>query len=152
MFHQMLKYKAEEADIEWIEIPTREVKPSQTCHMCGHQERKPLAVRKHDCGCGAQCMRDENAAFNLEKLKSVLDSGANIDELDRFGQSALLVATNGGLKLIVKELLDRGADMDIQYPMDHDITALMAAADKNQIKNRNRKNHRYPQRSCRHHP
>ena len=62
MFHQMLKYKAEEAGIEWIEIPTRQVKPSQTCHACGRQEKKELAQRKHACVCGAFCTRDENAA------------------------------------------------------------------------------------------
>ena len=62
MFHQMLKYKAEETGIEWIEIPTRQVKPSQTCHRCGRQGKKPLAQRKHECGCGVLCSRDENAA------------------------------------------------------------------------------------------
>ena len=61
-FHQMLKCKAEEAGIELIEIPTRQVKPSQTCSSCGHQEKKLLSVRKHDCACGAKLGRDENAA------------------------------------------------------------------------------------------
>ena len=61
-FHQMLKYKAEEAGIEWIEIPTRLVKPSQTCHVCGNQEKKTLATRVHSCTCGCVCGRDENAA------------------------------------------------------------------------------------------
>ncbi len=61
-FHQMLKCKAEEAGIELIEIPTRQVKPSQTCSSCGHQEKKLLSVRKHDCSCGAKLGRDENAA------------------------------------------------------------------------------------------
>ena len=61
-FHQMLKCKAEEAGIELIEIPTRQVKPSQTCSSCGHQEKKLLSVRKHDCVCGVKLGRDENAA------------------------------------------------------------------------------------------
>ncbi len=61
-FHQMLKYKAEEAGVEWIEIPTKVVKPSQTCHMCGRQEKKSLATRWHSCPCGFFCSRDENAA------------------------------------------------------------------------------------------
>lgn len=30
-------------------IPTVEVKPSQTCPVCGHQEKKPLAQRTHHC-------------------------------------------------------------------------------------------------------
>ncbi len=71
-FHQMLKYKAavsavalakeEEAGVEWIEIPTRQVKPSQTCHMCGRQEKKSLATRMHVCICDCMCSRDKNAA------------------------------------------------------------------------------------------
>jgi putative transposase len=61
-FHQMLKYKAEEAGIEWIEIPTREAKPTQTCHGCGRQAKKSLGERMHECICGVYCTRDENAA------------------------------------------------------------------------------------------
>jgi putative transposase len=88
MFHQMLKYKAEEAGIEWIEIPTREVKPSQTCHACGRQEKKPLAQRKHDCGCGAQCTRDENAARVI--LNWALSGNASGQELAGCGELALV--------------------------------------------------------------
>ena len=61
-FHAILKSKAEEAGAICIEIPTKEVKPSQTCHRCGRQEKKPLSERKHACDCGANCSRDENAA------------------------------------------------------------------------------------------
>ncbi len=61
-FHQMLKYKAEEAGIEWIEILTRKAKPSQTCHGCGRERKKSLAERMHECICGIRCTRDENAA------------------------------------------------------------------------------------------
>ena len=56
-----LKRKAEEAGIEYIEIDTRKVKPSQTCHGCGRQEKKGLATRIHVCTCGIACTRDENA-------------------------------------------------------------------------------------------
>jgi len=87
MFHQMLKYKAEEAGIEWIEIPTRQVKPSQTCHACGRQEKKPLTQRKHDCGCGAHCTRDENAAKVI--LNWALVANATGQELARCGEVAL---------------------------------------------------------------
>jgi putative transposase len=59
---QMLRYKAEEAGIEWVDVPTRRVKPSQTCHLCGRQAKKPLSERVHKCVCGAYCGRDENAA------------------------------------------------------------------------------------------
>ncbi|WP_082829918.1 RNA-guided endonuclease TnpB family protein [Ectothiorhodospira sp. BSL-9] len=61
-FHQLLGYKAEEAGTWAMEAPTRQLKPSQTCHACGRQEKKPLGQRRHECPCGASCSRDENAA------------------------------------------------------------------------------------------
>lgn len=61
-FHALLKSKAEEAGALCIEIPTREVRPSQTCHGCGKQEKKSLSERYHICDCGVNCSRDENAA------------------------------------------------------------------------------------------
>ncbi|WP_038033625.1 zinc ribbon domain-containing protein, partial [Thioalkalivibrio sp. ALE23] len=54
--------KAEEAGAWAMEAPTRQLKPSQTCHACGRQEKKPLGQRHHACACGASCSRDENAA------------------------------------------------------------------------------------------
>jgi putative transposase len=82
-FHQMLKYKAEEAGIEWIEVPTRQVKPTQTCHGCGRQEKKPLSQRWHSCVCGVSCSRDENAAKVI--LNWALFGSASGQELSRCG-------------------------------------------------------------------
>lgn len=62
IFHQRLGYKAEEAGTWVMKAPTRQLKPSQTCHACGRQEKKPLGQRRHECPCGASCSRDENAA------------------------------------------------------------------------------------------
>jgi putative transposase len=61
-FFKLLKCKAEEAGIDWVEVPTRIVKPSQTCHRCGTTVKKPLSERWHRCLCGVNCSRDENAA------------------------------------------------------------------------------------------
>ncbi|MGH7249618.1 MAG: RNA-guided endonuclease InsQ/TnpB family protein, partial [Minisyncoccia bacterium] len=90
MFHQMLKYKAEEAGIEWIEIPTRQVKPSQTCHGCGRHEKKLLTQRKHECDCGARCTRDENAARVI--LNWALSGNATGQELAGCGEVAIAVS------------------------------------------------------------
>jgi len=90
LFHQMLKYKAEEAGVEWIEIPTRQVKPSQTCHLCGRQEKKLLSQRRHECDCGASCGRDENAARVI--LNWALIGSASGQELARCGEMALVVS------------------------------------------------------------
>lgn len=61
-FLSLLKTKAEEAGSMWVEVPTRRVKPSQTCHRCGVQRKKLLSQRRHVCDCGENCSRDENAA------------------------------------------------------------------------------------------
>ena len=61
-FHEMLKYKVEETGTRYIEVPTRKVKPSQTCSGCGRREKKPLKQREHSCPCGTPLSRDENAA------------------------------------------------------------------------------------------
>ena len=89
-FHQMLKYKAEEAGIEWIEIPTRTVKPSQTCHGCGRQEKKLLSIRRHVCACGVICGRDENAAKVI--LNWALHGNATGQELAWCGAETLVSA------------------------------------------------------------
>lgn len=61
-FFNLVKYKAEEAGIYWVDVPTRQVKPSQTCHKCLVQVKKALSERWHDCSCGASCSRDANSA------------------------------------------------------------------------------------------
>ena len=62
MFLQMLTYKAEEAGTNLIEVPTRTVKPSQTCPCCSRQEKKLLSTRVHQCACGYTASRDVSAA------------------------------------------------------------------------------------------
>ncbi|MGO2088150.1 MAG: RNA-guided endonuclease InsQ/TnpB family protein [Oceanisphaera sp.] len=61
-----LKYKAEEAGIEWVMVPTQKVKPSQTCPDCGVKKKKTLAERWHSCPCGCEKPRDvASAQVNL---------------------------------------------------------------------------------------
>ncbi len=43
----LLRYKAEEASSEFVEVPTKQVKPSQTCPNCGAKKKKALAERWH---------------------------------------------------------------------------------------------------------
>jgi putative transposase len=60
----LIEYKVTEAGGFYIEIPTRKVKPSQTCPNCGHQKKKTLAEREHYCEkCGYRCDRDVAAAM-----------------------------------------------------------------------------------------
>lgn len=58
-FLGMVRYKAEEAGCELHEIPTRTVKPSQTCPACGAVRKKALSERVHSCPCGCHMPRDQ---------------------------------------------------------------------------------------------
>jgi len=63
----MIAYKVTEAGGMYIEIPTRKVKPSQTCPKCGHQKKKSLSERVHNCeNCGFTTNRDTAAAMVIE--------------------------------------------------------------------------------------
>ena len=86
-FFAMLKYKAEEAGIKYEEIPTRKVKPSQTCVNCGNKEKKKLEERVHSCQkCGFTCDRDVNAGSVMicyalsgkPSLREVKDTGQEL--------------------------------------------------------------------------
>ena len=80
-FHHLLKSKAEEAGALWIEIPTRKVKPSQTCYRCFKQSKKLLSERVHRCDCGVICSRDENAARVILNWALRWVSGQELAEL-----------------------------------------------------------------------
>ena len=63
-FFELLEYKAADAGIPYVKVPTRKIKPSQTCSGCGHVEKKQLSERIHDCKkCFLQLDRDVNAAL-----------------------------------------------------------------------------------------
>ncbi|OIR10757.1 putative transposase [mine drainage metagenome] len=91
-FLNLLKTKAEEAGSLWVEVPTRQVKPSQTCHRCGSQCKKLLSERRHQCDCGASCSRDENAARVM--LHWALYGNATGQELSEVGNGSRLAAQN----------------------------------------------------------
>ena len=80
-FHQILKSKAEEAGVIWVEIPTQRVKPSQTCYRCKVQRKKALSERWHSCACGAECDRDENAARVILDYALLSVSGQELAEV-----------------------------------------------------------------------
>lgn len=67
-FHQMLRYKAEEAGCAIIEVDPRKHKPSQTCSGSGKSRAKSLSERWHALPDGSVIDRDLNAARNLLNL------------------------------------------------------------------------------------
>ncbi|WP_413172934.1 RNA-guided endonuclease InsQ/TnpB family protein [Anabaena azotica] len=63
MIRSALKYKLQDVQGVFLEVPTKKVKPSQTCPKCGHQEQKNLDQRVHICAnCGYTQQRDIAAA------------------------------------------------------------------------------------------
>ncbi len=62
-FFDKLRFKAEEAGREVIEVPARGT--SQKCSRCGGIVKKSLSDRMHECGCGLSISRDLNAALNI---------------------------------------------------------------------------------------
>ena len=59
-----IEYKLQEAGGFLVKVPTKTVKPSQTCPCCGHQCKKDLSERVHHCSeCGALYDRDVAAAM-----------------------------------------------------------------------------------------
>ena len=62
-FLGMLEYKLQEAGGFLSKVPTKKVKPSQTCPECGHQRKKELSERIHLCEkCSYTTGRDVAAA------------------------------------------------------------------------------------------
>jgi putative transposase len=63
MLRSTIKYKVEQIGGVFVEVPTKKVKPSQTCSKCGHQHKKTLDIRVHNCAvCGYIQDRDIAAA------------------------------------------------------------------------------------------
>ena len=63
MLRAAIQYKITEAGGLFVEVPTKTVKPSQTCPSCGNQHKKTLDERIHQCQkCGLTMDRDLAAA------------------------------------------------------------------------------------------
>src|ERR687885_454557 len=87
-----IEYKLQEAGGFLVLVPTKKVKPSQTCPDCGHQRKKDLCERVHHCvarvrapaslsECGATYDRDVAAAMVMLSWPlgiSVLNRGEEI--------------------------------------------------------------------------
>jgi putative transposase len=86
MLKVAIKYKVEEGDGQFIEVPTQKVKPSQTCPKCGNQHPKTLDERIHQCrACGYQQDRDiASAEVCLYWVKGILPGlGTSLVDADR---------------------------------------------------------------------
>lgn len=75
-FVQMVRYKAESAGCEFVEVDPRGT--SQTCPECGTVAKKTLAERTHRCDCGCSLDRDVAAAIVVHQRAFGLAPGAGV--------------------------------------------------------------------------
>jgi putative transposase len=86
MIKSALKAKLSDIGGLFVEVPTRKVKPSQTCPKCGHQEKKTLDQRTHVCNnCGYTQQRDIAAAevmllWHSNNLQGLGTSLSDVDD------------------------------------------------------------------------
>ena len=73
-FVQMVRYKAESAGCEFVEVDPRGT--SQTCPECGTVAKKTLAIREHRCDCGCCLDRDVAAAMVVHQRAFGFPPGA----------------------------------------------------------------------------
>jgi putative transposase len=85
MLKDAIKYKVQQIGGVFVEVPTRQVKPSQCCPKCGNIEKKELNQRVHHCLlCGYLQDRDIAAAqVMLLWAKGILpESGTGFVNVD----------------------------------------------------------------------
>lgn len=73
-FFKLLRYKAEEAGREVIEVDCKYT--SQICPNCSNKKKKKLSERQHKCDCGYTVHRDTAAAQVI--LGRADPSGVNV--------------------------------------------------------------------------
>lgn len=62
---------------------------------------------------------------DAEAVRALLTAGADVNALDRYGQTALMLAAHKGHALIVRELVSHGANLD--HTAKFGLSALMLA-------------------------
>ncbi|MDD1428890.1 transposase, partial [Dolichospermum sp. ST_sed5] len=101
MLRSTIKYKVEQIGGVFVEVPTRQVKPSQTCPKCGNQHKKTLDKREHECGvCGYVQDRDIAAAeVMLYWAKGILPGlGTSLVDADLSGSTSCTRKQAGSMK------------------------------------------------------
>jgi len=104
--------------------------------LSGAKDKDVKAVKKALAGKAGVNARDVNgqtalmlaaAVGSTEIVKLLLEKGADLEHIDRGGESALIKAASGSFNLeTVKVLLEKGADVNVKD--GNGVTALMKAA------------------------
>ncbi len=101
MLRGAIEYKVVEAGGLFINVPTRKVKPSQTCPKCGHQCKKTLDERVHCCEkCGYIQDRDIAAAeVSLLWAQGILPGlGTSLADVDGSSSTAKTCKHTGSMR------------------------------------------------------
>ncbi|MGB3640066.1 MAG: transposase [Rivularia sp. (in: cyanobacteria)] len=121
MIRNSLKAKLDDVGGAFVEVPTRKVKPSQTCPKCGHQEKKRLAERQHICNdCGYTQQRDIASAevMLLWYSKNLQGLGTNLLDVDEISSTSRTRKTAGSMKQLgrAKRQKSQLTDGDVETP------------------------------------
>lgn len=82
LFTSLFRYKVLETGGEWVDAPTRKLKPSQRCPQCWHVAKKQLSQRMHCCEqCGHQENRDTASARVVLRWALESVSGQELAEM-----------------------------------------------------------------------
>lgn len=95
LFTSLLRYKVMETGGEWVQAPTKQLKPSQRCPNCWRVEKKKLSQRVHACAhCGHEEPRDTASArvvlrWALESKpgQELAETGVRTRETPSFAQA-----------------------------------------------------------------
>lgn len=101
MIKGALKAKLADVGGVFLELPTRKVKPSQTCPKCGHQEKKDLSQRLHECKkCTYTQQRDIASAevMLLWYSKNLQELGTSFLDVDGSSSTSRTRKTAGSMK------------------------------------------------------
>jgi len=81
LFTSLFRYKVLETGGEWVDAPTRSLKPSQRCPQCWHVAKKQLSQRQHCCEqCGYTENRDTASARVVLRWAVEETSGQELTE------------------------------------------------------------------------
>lgn len=80
MLRQAIKYKVIESGGVFVDVPTKKIKPSQTCPKCSRQHKKELNERIHSCPCG--CILDRDVASAIVCLNYAMGLGTSLTDVD----------------------------------------------------------------------
>lgn len=101
MIKGALKAKLADVGGVFLELPTRQIKPSQTCPKCSYQEKKDLSCRLHECKKCAYTQQRDIASTEVMLLwysKNLQELGTSFLDVDGSSSTSRTRKTAGSMK------------------------------------------------------